>query len=130
MKGKPLPKPEIKSEVKSPSQIKSKPKFLPGFAIVALEPDKWDARPFGIGNLTQAYTSNDAMMEIELYMPDTLSDIVISRYTAVKERRGIKKTSILAKQISYHSFDLNAGTLPLGPEGRRQRFWEATEAIQ
>jgi hypothetical protein len=91
MKGKPLPKPEIKSEVKSPSQIKSKPKFLPGFAIVALEPDKSDARPFGIGNLTQAYTSNDAMMEIELYMPDTLSDIVILRYTAVKERRGMKK---------------------------------------
>ena len=101
---------------------------MPGFAIVALEPDKWDARPFGIGNLTQVYTSNDAMMEIELYMPDTLSDIVISGYTAVKERRGMKKTSILAKQISY--VDLNAGTLPLGPEGRRQRFWEATEAIQ
>jgi len=63
-------------------------------------------------HILASYTSDHAIIQIELNMPDTLSNIVTSRYTAVKERRSTKKLSILAKQMPFHGFDLNAGTLP------------------
>jgi len=86
---------------------------LPGFAVVALEPDESDARPFGIGNLPQAYTNDQPIVEIELYMPDTPSALVTSCYSVVKERRIVKKLSILARQISCHSFELEGAKLPM-----------------
>lgn len=95
--------------------IASNKPFRKGFAIVQLEPEPTDPRPFGLGHINRDYAralKPKTPVAIDVWLPDDRKNLLQSRYSQALVKGEQLHTTILAGQISAHSFELKDSRLP------------------
>lgn len=116
-------------------------RFEKGHAIIELEPEDSDPRPIGLVRVLNdvAKTGHDKdtdPVRVEIWMPEDKTDLIGSEYKRAipADSKGSRKrdaddssgvqTEVLAGSLSWHSFNLENGCLPVDVRGPAKRYYQ------